>query len=147
MIRLAVVGAGHWGPNLISSFSSSGRSQVRYVVDIDPDRCAAVRSRFPEIETRVDLASALEGEDVDAVVISTPTQSHYELARQALEAGKHVLVEKPLTDSSRTSLELCRLAERAGRILMVGHVFIYNEASRMVKRYIQQGDLGRIYYL
>ena len=147
MIRLAIIGAGHWGPNLISNFSKSGRSEVRYVVDLDPERRRAVVDRFPEVETPSEIDSVLMDDALDAVVISTPTQTHYELAKKALEAGKHVLVEKPLTASSATSLELCRLADRANRILMVGHVFVYNEAARVVKECIERGDLGRIYYL
>ena len=147
MIRLAVVGAGHWGPNLISNFYHSERSEVRYVLDLDPARCAAVRSRFPQVETPAELSTVLDDDDLDALVISTPTRSHFDLARRALEAGKHVLVEKPLTTSSPTSLELCRLAERTECVLMVGHVFVYNEAARLVKQYVERGDLGRIYYL
>ncbi|MAI79260.1 MAG: oxidoreductase [Deltaproteobacteria bacterium] len=147
MIRVAVIGAGHWGPNLINNFSTSGRSEVRYVVDVDADRCAAVRERFPSVKTSSDLGVALEDDELDAVVIATPTQTHFELAHQALLAGKHVLVEKPLTDSSQTSLQLCQLAEKVGKVLMVGHVFLYNNAAQRVKRSIEEGELGRIYYL
>ena len=147
MIRLGIIGAGHWGPNLISNFSKSGRSEVRYVVDLDPDRLRAVRERFPHVETPTGIEPLLEDESLDGVVISTPTKTHHELAKRALAAGKHVLVEKPLTTSSETSRELCDLAEQMDRVLMVGHVFVYNEAARVVKEQIEQGELGRIYYL
>ena len=147
MIRLGIIGAGHWGPNLISNFSRSGRSEVRYVVDLDPERLRAVRERFPHVETPTGIEPLLEDDSLDGVVISTPTKTHHELAKRALEAGKHVLVEKPLTTSSETSRELCGLAERMNRVLMVGHVFVYNEAARLVKERIDQGELGRIYYL
>ena len=106
MIRLGIIGAGHWGPNLISNFSKSGRSEVRYVVDLDPDRLRAVRERFPHVETPTGIEPLLEDESLDGVVISTPTKTHHELAKRALAAGKHVLVEKPLTTSSETSREL-----------------------------------------
>jgi predicted dehydrogenase len=146
MIRVAVVGAGHWGPNLISNFHSSERSRVCWVVDREPQRRAAVAKRFPGVATSADFADVLV-EDVDAVVIATPTTTHFEIAKAALEAGKHVLVEKPLTHSVETSSELCELAAKAQRILMVGHVFVFNSASRHIKRCIAAGDLGRIYYI
>ena len=147
MIRLGIIGAGHWGPNLISNFSKSGRSEVRYVVDPDSDRRHAVLNRFPDVQTLAEIDPVLEDDALDGVVISTPTQTHYDLARRALEAGKHVLVEKPLTTSVETSIELCHLAERVDRVLMVRHVFVYNEAARVVKECIERDELGRLYYL
>lgn len=147
MIRLAIVGAGHWGPNLINNFSSSKRSEVTWVVDRDESRRSAVAERFPGVRTTDSIDTVLADADVDAVVIATPTTTHYALAKAAIEAGKHVLVEKPLTDSVESSQALCELAERTGRVLMVGHVFIFNGAARQVKRYLDAGDLGRIYYI
>jgi predicted dehydrogenase len=147
MIRLAVVGAGHWGPNLINNFRQSRRSEVAWVVDRDPSRLAAVAERFPELRTTRELTDVLADAAVDAVVVATPTGSHYEIARAALEAGKHVLVEKPLADSVERSAALCELAARSTLVLMVGHVFVFNTAARYVKRYITSGDLGRIYYI
>jgi len=147
MIQVAVVGAGHWGPNLINNFERSGRSQVRYVVDRDAKRLAAVAARFPSVEACDDFELAVGDSAVDAVVIATPTSTHFELARRALEAGKHVLVEKPLTDSVASSRELCELAEARGLTLMVGHVFVYNAAARRVRKFIEEDDLGRIYYI
>lgn len=147
MIGVAVVGAGHWGPNLIANFERSERSRVVAVVDRDEQRLATVATRFPTIRTSHDFGSILSDASVDAVVIATPTRSHFELARAALAHGKHVLVEKPLTDSLATSRELCELARQSDRVLMVGHVFVYNAAARRVKEYIAAGDLGRIYYI
>lgn len=147
MIGVAVVGAGHWGPNLIANFERSARSRVVAVVDRDEQRLSAVAARFPTIRTSSGFESLLSDKAVDAVVIATPTRSHFELARAALAHGKHVLVEKPLTHSLVTSRELCELAGRSDRVLMVGHVFVYNAAARRVKDYIVAGDLGRIYYI
>ena len=147
MIEVAVVGAGHWGPNLINNFSMSDRSRVRYVVDRDENRLAAIRARFPSVEVRTDFESVVEDAELDGVVIATPTSSHFELARRAMARGKHVLVEKPLTDSVASSRELCALAENKGVVLMVGHVFLYNEASRRVRDFIEEDELGRIYYI
>jgi predicted dehydrogenase len=147
MIRVAVIGAGHWGPNLINNFHSSGRSEVSWVVDRDEDRLERVRERFEGVRTCNDFAEVEANDDVDAVVVATPTTTHFELAKRALEAGKHVLVEKPLADSVEKSEHLCEIAERVGRVLMVGHVFVYNAAARQVKSYIDAGALGRIYYI
>jgi predicted dehydrogenase len=147
MLRFAVVGAGHWGPNLINNFETSGRSRVVWVIDQDAARLSVVRERFAGVRTSQQVDDALADPEVDAVVIATPTKTHYELARRSLEAGKHTLVEKPLTTSVETSRTLCELAERVGRVLMVGHVFVYNTAAGEVKRYIEAGALGRIYYI
>jgi predicted dehydrogenase len=146
MIGVAVVGAGHWGPNLIANFERSDRSRVAWVVDPDERRLEAVRKRFPSVRTHVDFEQVAGDAAVDAVVIATPTRSHHALALTALEHGKHVLVEKPLTHSVESSRALCEAAQRAGRVLMVGHVFLYNAAARRVKEYIRDGDLGRVYY-
>ena len=147
MIQVAVVGAGHWGPNLIGNFESSARSTVRYVVDQDVDRLAAIQSRFSSVQAVTDLGPVVDDPEVDALVIATPTATHFEIARLALEKGKHVLVEKPLTHSVESSRALCELAEQRGLVLMVGHVFLYNAAARRVKTYIDEDELGRIFYI
>jgi predicted dehydrogenase len=120
---------------------------VAWVVDRDEARLAAVEHRFPGTQTTSELDIALADPELDAVVIATPTKTHFELARRALEHEKHVLVEKPLTSSAETSEALCELAHRLDRTLMVGHVFVYNSAARRVKEYITSGELGRIYYV
>ena len=147
MIGVAVIGAGHWGPNLIRNFHNKHTSVVHYVVDRDDARIAQVLDRFPDVHVGKDAAVAFADERVDAVVIATPTTTHYELAKEALLRGKHVLVEKPITAETSQGRELCELAEKANRILMVGHVFIYNPAIVEVKRYIDDGALGRLYYI
>ena len=147
MIRIAVVGAGHWGPNLIRNFHDDPRSEVLWVVDRDEARLKEVRARFASVATSVDVADALRDGRVDAVVVATPTATHYELVRAALGAGKHVLVEKPIATEVAHAEELCALAEGSGRVLLVGHVFLYNAAVRAVKRYLDAGELGRVYYV
>ncbi len=147
MIQIAVIGAGHWGPNLIRNFHHQGRSCVRRVVDLSAERLQAVRERYPEALLSSDAGDAFADPSVDAVVIATPTATHAELVRSALRAGKHVLVEKPLTDGSASARELCRLAEQMGRVLLVGHVFLYNPAVRWIKDRIERGSMGRIYHL
>jgi predicted dehydrogenase len=147
MIRVAVIGAGHWGPNLIANFHDRRKSVVTWVIDRDPVRREAVKMRFPDIEVRDDFSRALADPEVDAVVVATPTNSHFAIAKAALEAGKHVLVEKPMADNARDAEALCELADRSGHTFMVGHVFVFNAASQQAKRYLVDGDLGRIYYI
>jgi predicted dehydrogenase len=147
MIRVAVIGAGHWGPNLIHNLHNHRRSEVLRVVDRDTARLDAVKLRFQDIEVGTDAEAVFRDEAVEAVVIATPTNTHFALASAALEAGKHVLVEKPLADCSEKAEQLCALAEEVGRILMVGHVFVFNAAARAAKEYLVQNELGRVYYL
>ena len=141
-IRTAVIGAGHWGPNLIRNFDSPPASVVKVVVDRDGARLKQVKARFPGVAVAEDAAVALADPTIDAVVIATPTSSHYALVKAALEAGKHVLVEKPITTHGGEAEELVTLAERRGRVLMVGHVFIFNLAVQRVRAYLTAGDLG-----
>jgi predicted dehydrogenase len=147
MLRTAVFGAGHWGPNLIRNFHNHQTSEVAWVVDRDEARLELTRSRYPEIRVDRDTAAALADPTVDAVIIATPTVTHYALASAALRAGKHVLVEKPIATRAAEADELCALAEQAGRVLMVGHVFLFNTAIRRVKQYLDEGKLGRIFYI
>ena len=147
MIRVAVIGAGHWGPNLIRNFENPPASTVRWVVDRDERRLEQVRSRYPDVRLGADATEAFDDDDVDAVVIATPTTTHYPLVKAALERSKHVLVEKPITDSPAQGQELVELAEAKQRTLMVGHVFVYNPGVERVKQYLQEGTLGRVFYI
>ncbi len=147
MVRIAVIGAGHWGPNLIRNFHNHSTSEVLWVVDTDPARLEQVRARFRDVDTDGGAEVALSDPRVGAVVIATPTSTHFELAKRALLAGKHVLVEKPITTDSQEGEELSALAARLQLVLMVGHVFIYNAGVQRVKQYLDSGELGRVYYI
>lgn len=147
MLRIAVIGAGHWGPNLIRNFHNHQTSEVAWVVDRDEARLELTRNRYPEVRMSSDAAPPLADPEVDAVVIATPTVTHAELAAAALRAGKHVLVEKPIATRAAEAEELCALAESAGRILMVGHVFLFNNAIRRVKDYLAEAKLGQVFYI
>lgn len=147
MIRVAVIGAGRWGPNLIRNFHNRQESVVVAVVDRDEGRMAQVQSRFPDVKVANDAQPVLDDATIDAVVVATPTSTHYALVKGALERNKHVLVEKPITADVRQAEELRVLAERAGRVLMVGNVFLYNASVQRVKQILDAGDLGRVYYL
>lgn len=147
MLGIAVVGAGQWGPNLIRNFHDHPSATVLHVVDKDAARLRLVQERMPQIEVGGDLDLVLDDDAVDAVVVAAPTATHFELARRSLERGKHVLVEKPMAARLSEALELCELARRHGLTLMVGHVFLYNQAIRAAKQIIDSGELGSLFHV
>lgn len=147
MIRLGVIGCGHWGPNHIRNFSDLPGATVKYAVDTDQSRLAAVGKLFPYVRPVSSYTGVLDDPEIDAVVIATPTGLHYSLVKQALIAGKHVLCEKPLCRTSTESEELVSLAQRHKRILMVGHVFLFNAGIIKLKELIDASHLGSMQYL
>jgi predicted dehydrogenase len=147
MIHVAVIGAGYWGPNLIRNFNQVPGARVAFVCDLDSAKLEPLAAQYPSLTTTRDYQEALRDPSVDAVVIATPVSTHRKLALDALNAGKHVLVEKPLAIDSRAAREIAEGARTAGRILMVGHTFIYNPAVVKVKEMIDRGTLGDIYYI
>lgn len=147
MISLAQVGCGYWGPNLLRNFSAVPNCRVKYLVDTSEERRAFVGKCFPETKPVASLEAIWRDSEIDGVIIATPAGSHFDLARVALEAGKHVFVEKPLATHVADVDVLSGLAHNAGRILMAGHTFLYNNAVRYVKGLIEKGDLGEIRYI
>jgi predicted dehydrogenase len=147
MIRIAVIGAGRWGPNLIRNFHNRQSSEVAWVIDLDAERLGEVRARFADVKVAADVERAAADRDVDAIVVATPTSTHYAVTKLALEHGKHVFVEKPIAAELWQGIELCELAAARNRILMVGHVFVFNAGIRHVKHYLDAGKLGRLYYV
>jgi predicted dehydrogenase len=147
MIGVAVLGAGEWGPNLIRNFHNKQTSEVVWIIDRDASRLDEVHARFPDVQVGEDVDQALRDPSVHAVVVATPTSTHYALAKEALERRKHVLVEKPLTTEVKQGLGLLELATKHRLILMVGHVFLYNPGIRKVKEYLDAGHLGKVYYV
>jgi predicted dehydrogenase len=147
MIRVAVLGAGQWGPNLIRNFHNKQMSEVAWIIDSDAARLDEVHARFSDVQVAEDPGQALRDPSVDAVIVATPTSTHYALAKEALERRKHVLVEKPLTSEVKQGLRLLELAQSQRLVLMVGHVFVYNPSIRKVKEYLDAGHLGKVYYL
>jgi predicted dehydrogenase len=145
-LRVALVGYGYWGPNLARNFHQLGDAELAYVVDTDPAALEKA-ARLYGCRTAQQLAEVLADPAVDAVVVATPARTHYAVARAALAAGKHVLVEKPLTMDVAEGEELNALAQARGLTLMVGHVFEFNPAVRYVRQAIEKGELGDIYYL
>jgi predicted dehydrogenase len=147
MVRVAQLGCGYWGPNLLRNFSAQADCHVVVVAENDPKRRQYVEATYPRTRTSPDWQSVIDDPDIDAVVIATPASTHFALAKAALEADKHVFIEKPLAKSLVEADELVALAEARTRILMVGDTFLYNEAVRYLKRLVKQGDLGEIYYI
>lgn len=147
MIRVGVIGAGHWGPNLIRNFNNPPASELLWVVDRDQRRLDEVHKRFPFAALSTEAADVLTDPKVDAVVVVTPTSTHYPLVKAALEHDKHVLVEKPITTDPAEGVELVDLARQRGLVLLVGHVFLYNPVIVRAKEYIDEGLVGSIHYI
>lgn len=146
-VRVGVIGFGQWGPNHVRNFRAIDGSDVVRVCDAAAGRLALAQKQFRGLETTTDAAAVTQASDVDAVVIATPVHSHVALARQALEHGKDVLCEKPLAATVDECRQLCELAAAKGRILMVGHVFLYNPGVQHLKVDLDRGELGRVYYM
>lgn len=146
-IRVGLVGCGYWGPNLIRNFASCPATEMAVVCDRDPARLRMATQTCPGLRTATDFRQLLEDPTIGAVVIATPPQTHAALARAALQAGKHVLVEKPLTTSLRDAEDLVRLACDCRRTLMVDHTYIYSPAVQKIKELLDRDELGELYYL
>ena len=145
-LHFGVIGAGYWGPHLIRNISEIPGAQLSAVADLAPERLQALRLRYPATHLTRDYRDVLT-DGIDAVVIATPVKTHYPLAREALRAGKHVLIEKPLTRRSSEALDLARLADQEGLALMVGHTFEYNPAVVALRNIVQRGDIGDVLYV
>jgi predicted dehydrogenase len=143
-LGVALIGYGHWGPNLARSLDRVPSAALRAVCVRTAAAAAAVAAQRPDVEATTDLDGLLERPDVDVVAVATPAPAHSELARRALLAGKHVLVEKPLATSLPAAEELTALAFAAGRTLMVGHVYVYHPVVRRLAELLWAGDLGEL---
>ena len=146
-LRVAVIGAGYWGPNLIRNLNEAPGAEPVAVADLSQERLDGIRKRFPAVRLTTDYTTLLGDTTIDAVAIATPVNTHRTLVEQALAAGKHVFVEKPLAATSVDALAMVRAAEKAGRTLMVGHTFVYNPAVVAVRALIEKGELGRVNYV
>jgi len=146
MIKIGVIGYGYWGPNLVRNFMEAPGSTVLAVCDLREERLALLHNRYPSIATVTDCASLFQNPEIDAIVIATPVSSHFDLAMKALQAGKHVLVEKPLAANSEQGQRLIDEAARRRKVLMVDHTFVYTGAVRKIRELITANALGDIYY-
>ncbi len=146
MIRIGVIGYGYWGPNLVRNFYETPGAQVACVSDLRPERLKLIQGRYPTVRVTTSHSELIEDPGVDAVVIATPVATHFELALRALQAGKHVFVEKPLASTAQQVHRLLDEADKAGVTLMVDHTFVYTGAVRKIRQLVDDGSLGDIYY-
>ncbi|MGH9350192.1 MAG: Gfo/Idh/MocA family protein [Vicinamibacterales bacterium] len=146
MITVGVIGYGYWGPNLVRNFAEVRGARVGYVTDLRRERLDVATARYPSIKAGTDHRDLIRDPAVDAVVIATTVATHFELAMAALEAGKHVLVEKPFTATSDEAQRLIDAAARRGLVLMVDHTFVYTPAVMKMRELTAAGELGDIYY-
>src|SRR3954469_7806501 len=146
-LRVAVIGAGYWGPNLIRNLSEAPGAEPVAVADLSQERLDGIKKRFPALRLTKDHRTIFDDKNVDAVAIATPVNKHRPLVEEALAAGKHVFVEKPLAATSVDAEAMVRASEKAGRTLMVGHTFVYNPAVVKVRSLIETGELGRVNYV
>ncbi len=146
-VIVAQIGCGYWGPNLLRNFNANKHCFVKYVADPRPERRRFVEGNYPRCTVLDDAAGVFADSAVQAVIVSTPAATHFEVAMRALEHGKHVFVEKPLAMSVGDADKLIAAAAARKLTLMVGHTFLYNSAVRYVKKLLDEGQLGETYYL
>lgn len=145
-VRVAVAGAGYWGRNLVRNFSSIKQAKLLRVVDASPEVCRKLAGQYPGVDFAQDFAKALAPE-IEAVVIASPAELHYELARRALEAEKHVFVEKPLTLKADDAKDLLEIGKARNKVVMVGHLLEYHPAVEKMKQLVTSGEIGEIRYI
>jgi len=146
-IVVGVVGCGYWGPNLVRNFTALPNCDLRAMCDLNEARLKHMRGLYPNVESVTDFGHLLNGVALDAVVVAAPVKHHYPLAKAALLAGKHTLIEKPMAASSAECEELIEIAQSKGLVLMVGHTFLYSAAVRKIAEIVQAGDIGEIRYI
>jgi predicted dehydrogenase len=146
-VRVAVVGYGYWGPNLVRNAIERPELELRALCERDAGRAAAFASRVPSVPVIADLDALLADPELDAVIVATPPRTHHPIVRAALEAGKHVLVEKPLATSSSDAVDLVELAAERGLLLMPGHTFVYSPAVTKVRDLIRDDVIGEVYFV
>jgi predicted dehydrogenase len=144
---IGVVGCGYWGPNLARNLKSLPDCNLKAMCDLSEARLKHMNSLYPDVEGMTDYGHMLNGLDLDAVVIAAPVRHHFPLAKAALLAGKHALIEKPMAYSSEECEELIQIADQKGLVLMVGHTFLYSSAVRKITEIIRAGDIGEIRYI
>ena len=146
MIKIGIIGYGYWGPNLVRNFAETPGITVASVADLDPKKLEIVQKRYPGVKTTMRFQDLLENKDIDAIAIATPVSTHFELGMAALKAGKHLWLEKPMTETSEQARKLVDEAEKRKLVLIVDHTFIYTGAVRRMGDMVKSGELGQILY-
>src|SRR5689334_3281654 len=145
-IRIGVIGYGYWGPNIVRNFSALDNCELAAVCDKNPAALKRVSKAYPGVRATADFSEVLRSPDIDAVAVITPVWTHFELAKAALQNGKHVFVEKPFTSTSAQAEELIELADRKNLRIMVDHTFLFSGAVRKIRDIVDAGTLGPLYY-
>ena len=146
-VKIGIIGCGHWGPNFIRNFGQLNQAEVKTICDLDEAKLKHLSASYPEIKTEGDYQRILDDREIDAVVIATPSSTHYDIAKAALAKDKHVLVEKPITSEPEQAQELISSSAKGARVLMVGHTFLHNSIVTRIKEIIDSRELGDIYYI
>jgi predicted dehydrogenase len=146
VVRIGVVGYGYWGPNLVRNFAETTGAELVAVSDLDPKKLETVKKRYPTVRTTTRFQELLEDKTIDAIAIATPVSTHFELGMAVLKSGKHLWLEKPMTETSLQAQKLVDEAEKRKLVLHVDHTFIYTGAVRKMAELVRSGDLGRVYY-
>ena len=146
MIRVGIIGYGYWGPNLVRNFAEMQAAEVAAVADLDKGKLASVQRRFPAIKVTTNFQELLNDPTIDAIAIATPVATHFELGMATLRVGKHLWLEKPMSETSLQARKLIDEADRRQRVLMVDHTFVYTDAVRKMEQLIGDGELGEVYY-
>jgi predicted dehydrogenase len=146
MINLGVIGYGYWGPNVARNFNGCPGANLVTISDLDGKRLKLAKTTFPFVKVTADAEEVLNSDDIQAVAVVTPVFTHYELARAALERGKHVFVEKPFTSNAGQAEELIDLAQKKNLKIMVDHTFLFTGAVRKIREIIRSGELGELFF-
>jgi predicted dehydrogenase len=146
VVRVGVIGYGYWGPNIARNLTGLENCELAVVCDKSPAALKRATRAYPGVRTTPDFTEVLRAPDIDAVAVVTPVWTHFELAKAALNHGKHVFVEKPLTSTSQQAEQLIELAERKNLKIMVDHTFLFSGAVRKVRELVEKGALGPLYY-
>ena len=146
-VKIGIIGLGYWGANLIRNFSSTQLCNVSAIADTNENQLAKYKAIYPSLEVYTNANKMIQHAGIDAVVIATPVFMHYALAKNALENGKHVLIEKPMTASSKEASELIEIASKKGLTLMVDHTFLYTGAVQKIKELVDTNVVGKVNYI
>ncbi len=146
-MKIAIIGYGYWGPNLVRNFNNTSGCEVACIYDLSPNQLEKAYKAWPNIPRHSDYQKVLQDKTIDAVAIATPVFSHFELAEAALKAGKHVLIEKPMTASVKEAETLVQMAKELGKVLMVDHTYLYTSAVQAIKGIVDEGSIGKIKYI
>ena len=146
MIGVGVVGYGYWGPNLVRNLAETPGAQIKAVADLDAQRLGLVQRRYPGVKTTQRLRDVLDDPWIDAVAVATPVATHFDIGMQVLQAGKHLWLEKPMTQTADQAKQLVEEADKRKRVLLVDHTFIYTDAIQRLAQLIRSDELGKVFY-